>query len=79
MMLHKIRGRRAELDLSQRDVAVALGISESSYRAKESGKVKFSESEKFALGRILVMTPGEINDWLFGGQFPLETAKVAIF
>lgn len=47
--LAKIRGKRAELKLSQRNVAQILGISITAYVQKENGKRQFTLLEIYKL------------------------------
>ena len=49
MKPREIKGARARLGYTQQYVAEQLDISYPSYRAKESGKVRFSDVEKIKL------------------------------
>lgn len=49
----KVRGYRSMLKLSQKDMARQLGISQTAYRNKESGKVDFKDREKVEILKIL--------------------------
>ena len=49
----KLRGLRAEKKLTQKQVAVALNISETTYIFKEQGKRQFTDSEIVMLAKIL--------------------------
>lgn len=50
--LAKIRGKRAELGLSQTKMAQHLGLSLTAYASKEKGKVQFTLAEVIMLCHI---------------------------
>ena len=52
----EIKGARTRLGYTQEQIAEKLDISVHSYRKKESGEVKFTESEKFKLAKILELS-----------------------
>lgn len=64
----EIRGARARLGYTQKQIAEKLDMSVHTYRKKESGEIKFTESEKFALARILGLSFRQLDDYLFDGQ-----------
>lgn len=66
-----IRGARSAFGYSQKQMADALGISESSYRKKESGDVRFSDQEKVAVAKIFGLSAEQINQIFFGGELPI--------
>ena len=64
----EIKGARTRLGYTQEQMAEKLDMSVYSYRKKESGEIKFTEKEKFALAKILELSLGQLNDYLFDGQ-----------
>lgn len=72
MMSLEIKGARTRLGLKQSEVAYQLGISLSSYQKKESGRIPFTEAQKFQLAKVLKLTPMQTDVWLFDGQFGVE-------
>ena len=52
-MYNKLRGKFAEVGLSQKQVAVKIGISEHSLGMKLNGKREFKVSEILALAKLL--------------------------
>lgn len=73
MKPREIKGARARLGYTQQYVADQIGILYDSYRAKESGKVRFSDVEKVKLAAVLELTPGQLNDYLYDGLLPIES------
>lgn len=71
MKPREIKGARARLGYTQQYVAEQLDISYPSYRAKESGKVRFSDVEKIKLAELLELTPVQLNDYLYDGLLPI--------
>lgn len=70
-----IRGARSAFGYSQKQMADALGISESSYRKKECGDVRFSDQEKVAVAKIFGLSADQINQIFFGGELPIGNAS----
>lgn len=64
----EIKGARTRLGYTQQYVADQLGISVHSYQKKESGKIKFTETEKFEVARLLELDLEQLNDYLLDGQ-----------
>ena len=52
-MCNKIRGRRSELRITQKEMASRLGISERAYNFKENNKVNFTIEEVITIANIL--------------------------
>ena len=52
----EIKGARTRLGYSQQYMADELGMSVHSYQKKESGKIKFTETEKFKVGEMLELS-----------------------
>ncbi len=75
MMPLEIKGARTRLGLTQNDVAKQLGISVYSYQKKESGKIPFTEKQKFGVAKILGLDLVQMNDFLFDRQLPIGTVK----
>lgn len=51
---------RKEKDITQKELAQKLGISETAYRQKEKGKSAFKSDEMFIIADILEKDIGEI-------------------
>ncbi|WP_438835455.1 helix-turn-helix transcriptional regulator [Streptococcus pluranimalium] len=51
---NKVRGYRNMLGLTQESLGKELGISKQSYHNKESGKTRFSDSEKIKIKNLLL-------------------------
>lgn len=64
----EIKGARTRLGYSQQQMAEMLEMSVHSYQKKESGHVKFTEAEKFQVGKLLHLNLEQLNDYLFDGQ-----------
>lgn len=67
----EIKGARTRLGYTQRDVAEQLGMSLPSYRKKESGYIRFTDKEKADLAVLLMLSPEQINDYLYDGLLPI--------
>lgn len=52
-MCNKIRGKRNELRITQREMAERLGISERAYNYKENNKTNFTIQEVITISNIL--------------------------
>ena len=59
-MCNKIRGKRNELRITQKEMALKLGISERAYNYKENNKVNFTVQEVVTIANILQCN---INDF----------------
>ena len=68
--LRWIRGARSAFGFSQKQMADALGISESSYQKKEAGDIRFSDGEKVMVAKILGLSMDQVNQIFFGGELP---------
>lgn len=75
MKLSEIRGARARLGYKQKYMADELGISVATYRRKESGSSKFTAKESAKVAKILELSPGQMNDFLFDGELPIGNIK----
>lgn len=66
----KLRGKRAELRLSQHECGVLIGKGASSYSRKENGECEFTPAEicNFTIGTKLSFD--EFNDIFFDGNLP---------
>ena len=67
----EIRGARARLGYSQREMAERLGMSLSSYQCRESGAVEFTIDDIVKLAEVLGLNIGQINDFIFDGRLPV--------
>lgn len=66
MNLDKLRGLRAERNLTQLDMAKKLGINIMTYSNKENGKRDFSSAEIRAIKDCLNLTLEEVNEIFLG-------------
>ena len=64
----EIKGARTRLGYTQKQMADLLNMSVHSYRKKESGHYKFTEKEKFEVGKILNLSIEQLNDYLFDSK-----------
>lgn len=71
MKPREIKGARARLGYTQQFMADQLEMSYHSYRKKESGAVRFTDKEKVKVARLLELSPGQMNDYLFDGELPI--------
>ena len=67
MNLKRLKGLRAEHDLSQEEMAKLIGISLSSYQRKETGESQFSLNEAYKISQIFNKNIYEI---FFGKSYP---------
>ena len=72
----KLKAARKKQGFVQGYIAQQLGVSVSSYRYKESGKVKFDVSEIAKLAKVLGLGFRDINDIFFGGELTNSTADL---
>ena len=70
MKPNRLAGIRRSCGYSQKAVADKLGIPLSTYRAKESGRVKFDDVQKAKLKDLFCLTWGEFNEVLYDGLLP---------
>ena len=64
----ELKGARARKGLKQAEIAAMLGMKQTTYAAKENGRSKFSDKEKFDLSRALDLTPGQMDEFLYDGM-----------
>ena len=64
----EIKGARTRLGYTQQFVADSLGMKFHSYQKKESGKIKFTEDEKFEVAKVLKLNFEQMDSYLFDGQ-----------
>lgn len=69
----EIKGARTRLGYTQQYVADQLGITVLSYRNKESGRVRFTDTEMIGLAEVLQLNLVQFNDFLFDGKLPAGT------
>ena len=75
MKPNEIKGARARLGLTQKDMAVKLGISAQSYAKKESGDTKFTDPEKLIVCEALGLSLVQFNDIFYDGKLPIGTQE----
>lgn len=75
LKINEIKGARTRLGITQESMAAELGISVYSYQKKESGKIPFTEKQKFGVAKILGFDLEQMNDFLFDGQLPIGTIQ----
>lgn len=75
MMAREIKAARVRKGLTQNYMAEQLGISVHTYQKKESGKVPFTEKQKFRLANVLGFDIVQMNDFLFDRQLPIGICK----
>lgn len=73
----EIKGARTRLGYTQQYVADQLGITVLSYRNKESGRVRFTDTEMVGLADVLQLSLVQFNDYLFDGKLPAGTIAAA--
>lgn len=61
MEVNKVRGYRKMLGLTQKDLALLIGISENQYRLKEKGKYEFSQSEMKKIHELICKNVGVVS------------------
>lgn len=71
MKPNEIKGARARLGLTQKDMAGKLGISAQSYAKKESGDTKFTDPEKLIVCEALGLSLVQFNDIFYDGKLPI--------
>lgn len=64
----EIKGARTRLGLTQQYMADELEISVDSYRKKERGIIKFTDTEKIRMANILNLDFEQVNNFFFDGQ-----------
>lgn len=66
----KLEFARREKGKSKKDMADAIGKSETSYGKKERGEVAFSDDEKIIVAKELGLTLEQVGDIFFDGKLP---------
>lgn len=66
----KLRGKRAELKLSHKEMGAAIGKSTSAYFRLECGKCRVSVEDAAAITIIADLSYDEFNDIFFDGKLP---------
>ena len=62
---------RVRKGLSRRDVARTIGIAESTYGNKETGRTDFTAPEAVAVAELLELTWDQYNDIFYDGTLPI--------
>lgn len=71
----EIKGARTRLGYTQQYMADRLDISLDTYRKKEKGTIKFADTEKVTVAKLLELTAQQVNDFFFDGQLPIGNAQ----
>lgn len=71
----EIKGARTRLGYTQQYMADRLDISLDTYRKKEKGVIKFADTEKVTVAKLLELTAQQVNDFFFDGQLPIGNAQ----
>ena len=71
LRINEIKGARTRLGYTQDFMAKQLGISVYSYQKKESGKIPFTEKQKFGVAKILNLDLVQMKEFLFDNQLPI--------
>ena len=71
IMVNEIKAARVRLGFTQKNVAEQMKMNVFSYQKKESGAVRFTDSQKIQLAKILQLSNSEMNDFLFNGELPI--------
>ena len=66
----KLEFARREKGKTKKDMADAIGKSETSYAKKERGEVAFSDDEKITVAKELELTLEQVGDIFFDGKLP---------
>lgn len=72
MNTFELRVARERKGLTRRDVGVALDISPSSYKTKETCEARFTDSQKLKLVDLLDLDFDQFNAIFFEGKLPVE-------
>lgn len=71
MNVRLLKAKRVEAGLRQKDLAMALGITEKAMNHKECSAVnKFKAEEMLTLARVLNLALPDFNAIFFGGNLP---------
>lgn len=71
MNVRKLKAKRVEMNVRQRDLAEKIGVTEKSMCQKEcSARNRFKAEEMLAIARILNLSYAEFNDIFFDGDLP---------
>lgn len=79
MKNHALKLKRAELNVSQDDVAQILGICRACYCRKENGHIKFSDADLLKLKKFLKLTDNEFINIFFEDSEPIIQNQDAYF
>lgn len=75
----KLRGKRAELNLSHKEMGAAIGKSTSAYFRLECGKCRVSVDDAAAITIVADLSYDEFNDIFFDGKLPFGNSSAAPF
>ena len=66
----KLEFARRAKGKSPKDLALAIGKTENSYRKKERGEETFSDDEKVIIAKELELTLEQVSEIFFDGKLP---------
>lgn len=71
MKPREIKGARTRLGYTQQFMADQLNMTKDSYAKRETGVVRFTDTQKVQVARLLELTPLQMNDFLYDGALPI--------
>ncbi len=74
----EIKGARTRLGYTQQYMADRLDISLDTYRKKEKGVIKFADTEKVTVAKLLELTAQQVNDFFSTGSYRLVMLKMCL-
>lgn len=78
MKTNILKSERVKCDLTQRDIAISLGIDPTSYSKKENGLIEFKPSEIKLLKHFLKLSPEKIDEIFFDYELELISSRETI-
>ena len=75
MKSNALKAARVRIGYSQKEAAAMLNMTYGQYMSRETGNVKFTNSEKAAGARLYKMSFTEMNDILFDGILPMNILR----
>lgn len=63
--LNKLKGIIKEKDMTQKDIAKSIGLSESTFNLKINGNTYFTQSEIYAISNLLEIPNELYKDYFF--------------
>lgn len=71
MKPREIKGARTRLGYTQQFMADQLDLTKDSYVKRENGVVRFTDTQKVKIARLLELTPSQMNEFLYDGALPI--------